>query len=282
MFTSNHSSPVHPASLVDPAAHSPELIQLVEIKLTRPVIEYLVDCVSETVDHALGRASPSYSPARGRLQKFTNFATTIIDRAEVPPATVLVTLVYIARARPHLTIALEEYAFERVFLGALIAAAKYTNDSTLKNVHWALCTGVFGKRDIGRIEREFLAVLDWELGVAEADLLAHHEALMEAVSGVRIEHLAVPVPAPRAAHTHTHAAVPELEPSSPQSSAGSLSPRTPVSHALEPDVPIPMDVESSTPFKVVIEGRKHGRLHALLHAIPLPRHHHHHRVELAT
>lgn len=32
---------------------------------------------------------------------------------------------------------------------------QYCNDSTLKNVHWALCTGVFGKRDVGRIEREF-------------------------------------------------------------------------------------------------------------------------------
>ncbi|KAJ7303556.1 Hsp70 protein-domain-containing protein [Mycena albidolilacea] len=55
----------------------------------------------------------------------------------------------------------------RVFPGALIVASKYTNDSTLKNLHWALCTGVFEKRDVGRIEREFLDVLDWELGVGE-------------------------------------------------------------------------------------------------------------------
>ncbi|KAJ7706817.1 hypothetical protein B0H17DRAFT_1192382 [Mycena rosella] len=89
---SSRSSPVHAAFLVDPANHSPALLQLIDIKLSRPVIV----------------ASP----------------------------TVLAALVYVARARPHLSIALEEWALERVFLSALIAASKYTNDSTLKkNMH---------------------------------------------------------------------------------------------------------------------------------------------------
>ncbi|KAJ7694047.1 hypothetical protein B0H14DRAFT_3175155 [Mycena olivaceomarginata] len=52
-----------------------------------------------------------------------------------------------------------------VFLGALIVASKYLNDSTLKNVHWALCTEIFGKSDIGLVEREFLEVLDFQLSV---------------------------------------------------------------------------------------------------------------------
>ncbi|TFK23444.1 hypothetical protein FA15DRAFT_670463 [Coprinopsis marcescibilis] len=114
-------------------------------------------------------------PARPRnltQQKFTTFATTVITRAEITTPTLLLALVYINRARPYLHIALEEWALERVFLGALIVASKYANDSTLKNVHWALCTGVFGKRDVGRIEREFLGVLEWELGVSENEVLA--------------------------------------------------------------------------------------------------------------
>ena len=36
----------------------------------------------------------------------------------------LVALVYIERSKPHLTIATEDWARERVFLGALILAAK--------------------------------------------------------------------------------------------------------------------------------------------------------------
>ena len=61
------------------------------------------------------------------IAPFTTFVTTVLTRAEVTPATVLSSLVYIARARPHLSIALEEWALERVFLGAVIVASKYTN-----------------------------------------------------------------------------------------------------------------------------------------------------------
>ncbi|KAJ6521451.1 hypothetical protein DFH09DRAFT_1047888 [Mycena vulgaris] len=283
--TSNsRSSPVHAASLVDPAHHPAALLQLVDIKLSRQVIDYVVDCVSEAVEHALGR-----TPARGRaptrspyLPKFTTFVTTVLTRAEVTAPTLLTALVYVARARPHLSIAMEEWALERVFLGALITASKYTNDSTLKNVHWALCTGVFGKRDVGRIEREFLDVLDWELGVGEADLMAHHAGLAfalapEPVRAQMPEHAMVRGEAkllsvPR--HTRTRRPnVPELEPSSPQSSAASMSPRTPTSSSHSHPSPahakdVPMDVDPP--------AQKSDRFHDLLRSFPLPRSHTHH------
>ena len=65
-------------------------------------------------------------------------------------------------------------------MGALIAAAKYLNDASLKNAHWALCSGVFGRRDVQRIEREFLDVLDFELGVREHDLVRVCNCLVDA------------------------------------------------------------------------------------------------------
>ncbi|KAJ7766605.1 hypothetical protein B0H16DRAFT_1366665 [Mycena metata] len=270
--SSVRSSPVHAASLVDPAIHSPALMQLIDIKLDRHVIDYVVECVADTVDYAMGRTH-----ARGRspyTHKFTTFVQTVLSRAEVTAATVLTTLVYVARARPHLSVALEEWALERVFLGALIVASKYTNDSTLKNVHWALCTGVFGKGDVGRIEREFLDVLDWELGVSEDDLLAHHEGLLVASSrrssapASRVVLKSAPL---RAAHVHhvRRPSVPELEPSSPQSSLASMSPRTPASrHATD----VPMDVDATYPT-----GKKNGTLHDLVHAFSHPRAHSHSR-----
>ena len=55
---------------------------------------------------------------------------------------------------------------------------QYLNDSTLKNVHWSLCTGLFNKRDVGRIEREFLDVLDFELRITETEILTHYESIM--------------------------------------------------------------------------------------------------------
>ncbi|KAI0005917.1 hypothetical protein BJV74DRAFT_800795 [Russula compacta] len=175
-------SPIHKASLVESSTHSPDLLQLVDQKLSRPIIEHLIDSVVETVDFALGR--PSHS-GRGRTlsrhpdgSAFTIMVNNVLTRAEVEVPVVLATLVYLNRARAHLHIALEEWANERVFLGALIAASKYLNDSSLKNVHWAVCTGVFGKRDIGRIEREFLDVLDFELSISENDIMAHRDAII--------------------------------------------------------------------------------------------------------
>ncbi|KAJ7609297.1 hypothetical protein DFH06DRAFT_1346489 [Mycena polygramma] len=250
---SNRSSPVHPASQVDPETHSPELMQLVDLTLSKPVIAYIVDCVSETVDYAFNR--PAHAPRSPFHRRFTKFVGTVLSRAEVTPPTVLVALAYIARARPHLSIALEEWALERVFLGALVVASK--------NVHWALCTGVFGKGDIGRIEREFLEVLDWDLGVREAELLAHHEGLLGAAAGVRAPKLPAKVEVEVVythtkevdmpmemdvdvdAHTSPMHSVPELS-GSPHSSAATLSPRTPVSHVMSVS-PSPMAFTPSPP-----------------------------------
>ncbi|KAI6150575.1 hypothetical protein BKA82DRAFT_64240, partial [Pisolithus tinctorius] len=229
---------VHSASLVDPALHSPVLLDLLEIKLSRPIIEYVVDCTVDTVNYAMGRPSSSH---RGRsvarhsdYTPFTTFVTKVLTRAEVSIPTLLVTLVYINRAKPHLQIALEEWACERVFLGALIIAHKYLNDSTLKNVQWAFCTGVFGKRDTGRIEREFLQVLDFELSISEDDILSHHDSLSVIalpVNRYRHQRHLARAPSTRPVHRQNdHSATcPELAPSSPKSSSSgsSSSPCTP-------------------------------------------------------
>ncbi|KAJ6459526.1 hypothetical protein C8R45DRAFT_552234 [Mycena sanguinolenta] len=270
------NSPVHPASLVDPSTHSPELMQLVDIDISTPVIDYVVDRVSETVNVAFGRPLSSRS---AHSRKFTNFVTNVLSRAEVTPATLLVALVYIVRSQRHVSIAVEEWALERVFLGALILASKYTQDSTLRNVHWALVTGVFGKGDIGRIEREFLEVLDWQLGVAEADVLAHHEGLVAAAYGAGASVLV----AAKKEHvkstrrTPSFNAVPELELSSPQSSAGSLSPRTPVSDAvdMEMDVaPSPTSTLVSPPHIRAPEPVRGRPATPTKKSVRSPRHHH--------
>lgn len=233
-----HRPTIHDASLVDPAVHSPALLELLEIKLSRPIIEYVVDCTADAVNYAMGRPSSS---KRGRsiarhsdYTPFTSFVTKVLTRAEVSIPTLLVTLVYINRAKPHLQIALEEWACERVFLGALVIANKYLNDSTLKNVQWAFCTGVFGKRDIGRIEREFLQVLDFELSISEDDILSHHDSLSVIALPIsrhrHQRHLARATTTQPLYHQGDHnTTCPDLAPSSPKSSSSgsSLSPRTP-------------------------------------------------------
>ena len=88
----------------------------------------------ETVDYAMGRPSSSKrgrpSMHRPEHAKFSTFVTNVITRAEITTPTLLAALVYIDRARPHLHIALEEWALERVFLGAIIVASKVCSYSS--------------------------------------------------------------------------------------------------------------------------------------------------------
>ncbi|KAL6306171.1 hypothetical protein BKA93DRAFT_164682 [Sparassis latifolia] len=291
------SSNIHRASLIDASLHSPALMQMLDISVTRALIEHVVDNVVETVDFAMGRPSTS---TRGRSlcrdphhAAFTAFAANVIHKAEVTVPVLLTTLVYIARARPHLQISLEKWACERVFLGALIAANKYLNDRALKNVHWAICSGVFGKRDIGRIEREFLDVLDFELGVSETDLLAHHANIMAFSQRVRPTRTRMrartPFPTRRAcsAFSSDSSDSSDLDSDSDDSFASSPSPCTPP-HA--PYAPTPakpslphiadahVDTVQSHPMSAALE---------LLMAFPMPASHpcqsaHHHPRFTAT
>ncbi|EKM54987.1 uncharacterized protein PHACADRAFT_160926 [Phanerochaete carnosa HHB-10118-sp] len=307
-------SPVHEASLVDPALHSPAVLELLDVKMSRTLIEYVVDCVVETVDYAMGRPSSSRGRSSSRQQQhstFLNFVNNLLTKAEVKVPVLLVALVYIDRAKPHLQIALEQWACERVFLGALILANKYTNDSTLKNVHWALCTGVFGKRDVGRIEREFLDVLDYELTLHESDLLSHHDAIMSIVAPARFAlrtHHTVSEPAtPRNHHrSHRKASPPPSLPSrwsvstdsdSDHSTSPSQSPMplTPphadveptyvaaISASPEPIVAAAAPEPHPTPAKAksveVVSHPPHSHrrfsaLHNMLRSFPIPHFHH--------
>jgi hypothetical protein len=74
----------------------------------------------------MGRASSSRGRQLSRPENspFTTFVTNVITRAELTTPVILASLVYIDRAKPHLHIALEEWALERVFLGAVIVASK--------------------------------------------------------------------------------------------------------------------------------------------------------------
>jgi hypothetical protein len=161
---------------------SQEVVELCKHKIDKSVIEYAVHTTLETVDYALDR-EPSSSLDRipyyckKRHGGFAQFVWRMICTSRVSAAVVLVALVYIKRAKPHLRITTERWACERIFVGALVLAGKYLNDKMMKNVVWARCSGVFEHRDIGRMEREMLNVLDWDLSVHEEEILAHQKYL---------------------------------------------------------------------------------------------------------
>ncbi|KAF9791144.1 hypothetical protein BJ322DRAFT_988634, partial [Thelephora terrestris] len=140
--------------------------------------EYAVHTTLDIVDFALDREPSSSLDRTPHYCKkkhggFAQFVWRMICTSRVSIAVVLVALVYIKRAKPHLRITTERWACERIFVGALVLAGKYLNDKMMKNVIWARCSGIFEHRDIGRMEREMLSILDWDLSVHEEEMLAH-------------------------------------------------------------------------------------------------------------
>ncbi|KAJ7850723.1 hypothetical protein B0H13DRAFT_2360551 [Mycena leptocephala] len=194
-----------------------------------------------------------------------------------------------------------DYAMGRIGTGHLLTSSSlwctscaHARTSVSKNAHWALCTAVFGNKDAGRIEREVVDVLDWGLGVREADLLAHHEGLIAAsrrsaalasrtkVSLKRAAPTCLAPSRPHPNHTHGHVrrpSMPELDPSSPQSSLASMSPRTPSSF---PHSPAELPHHPSHDRALSLSQRYHPAPHSaskggkwkdMLRSFPLPRHH---------
>lgn len=91
------------------------------------LLDYVVQCTVEAVDFALGRVSSSSTSnpkAVCRYSEFAEFVSSVLSQSGVDTPVILASLVYIHRAMPYLSIGTEQWACERVFLGALILAAK--------------------------------------------------------------------------------------------------------------------------------------------------------------
>ncbi|KAF9521701.1 hypothetical protein CPB83DRAFT_731240, partial [Crepidotus variabilis] len=170
------SSSVHQWSLFPASMHSPQLLKLVNTKITSTTVEYLVDLVVDVGTHGFRRTS-STRPKLQVSKTFVDLVKRVLRAAEITMPTLLVTLVYLERAKTVIEIPEDKMTLERVFLGALITASKYLNDVTWRNVHWSMFTALFGKNDIGHIERQFLQVLDYQLRVSEEDILNHYEGV---------------------------------------------------------------------------------------------------------
>ena len=82
---------------------------------------------------------------------------------------------------------------------------------------------MFGKRDVGRIEREFLEVLDWDLAVSEEEIADLHPSITALYP--RKQH-SVPSP-PRPARCPTFTLDPISYDSDDSSFSSEPSPRTP-------------------------------------------------------
>lgn len=66
----------------------------------------------------------------------------------------------------------------RVFLATLIVAAKYLNDSSPKNKHWASFAKLFDPAEINLMEKQLLFLMDYDLRFDEAEAISHFAPFM--------------------------------------------------------------------------------------------------------
>ncbi|KXJ88536.1 hypothetical protein Micbo1qcDRAFT_166580 [Microdochium bolleyi] len=114
------------------------------------------------------------------LPTLEEFITKLVVSSNVQVPTLMSTLVYLTRLRSRLQPMAKglRCTTHRIFLAALILTAKYLNDSSPKNKHWANYSNItteaysfgFSRTEVNLMEKQLLFLLDWELRITEEDL----------------------------------------------------------------------------------------------------------------
>ncbi|KAI1387359.1 cyclin [Hypoxylon trugodes] len=114
------------------------------------------------------------------LPTLEEFITQLVRSSNVQVPTLMSTLVYLNRLKSRLQPMAKglRCTTHRIFLAALILSAKYLNDSSPKNKHWANYSRMtidgfsfgFSRTEVNLMEKQLLFLLEWELRITEEDL----------------------------------------------------------------------------------------------------------------
>lgn len=153
--------------------------------VTTEMVDYLVSVTQsiikvkspETGDTPTDYPTPPGSPSSSKPKRtitLKSFIINLIRYSNVQVPTLMATLVYLNRLReilPSDQIYGIETTHHRIFIGCLILTAKYVNDSSPLNKHWArYSSGLLTIKELNVIEVEVLSYLDWDLSITNDDL----------------------------------------------------------------------------------------------------------------
>ena len=123
------------------------------------------------------------------LPTLEEFITQLVVSSNVQVPTLMSTLVYLTRLKSKLQPMARglRCTTHRIFLASLILAAKYLNDSSPKNKHWANYTHIntdlhsfgFNRTEVNLMEKQLLFLLEWELRITEQDLYRELDSFLD-------------------------------------------------------------------------------------------------------